>query len=219
MATRVVPATLDADNPAGSHTLAACNDWRSTVRKFLAGTGPHEPTPDAGYATAGSARLPQRPISLFLSGGSPYSGLALDPPHLTGVNLGKHLQELRNQWLEIDQPTGSRAQYHDGEGKIIDALLKREIAIHRDEDIKLSGGSGEQRAIAHTRPSQTNDRSDVVPRDLSLQPSINTLVKQQSHGVTSIRRSFASSRNETTCSRATLGKPSRKSSIDSPPSR
>ncbi len=29
MAPRVTPTSLDADNNAGSSTLAACNDWRS----------------------------------------------------------------------------------------------------------------------------------------------------------------------------------------------
>ena len=59
------------------------------------------------------------------------------------MNLGERLQQLRHQWLEIDQPIGSGAQDYDGEGKIIDALLKREIAVYRDKDVKLSCGSGE----------------------------------------------------------------------------
>jgi len=59
MANRVVPTALDADNSAGSCTLAACNDWRSAVRRFHVGTGHHEPTSDAGYTTAGSPLLPQ----------------------------------------------------------------------------------------------------------------------------------------------------------------
>ena len=44
MATRVVPTSLDADNPAGSFTLAACSDWRTEVRRFHFGTGLLEPT-------------------------------------------------------------------------------------------------------------------------------------------------------------------------------
>src|SRR5688572_16085104 len=49
MANRVVPTPPDADNPAGSRTLAACNDWRDGVRRFHVGTGHFEPTHDAGY--------------------------------------------------------------------------------------------------------------------------------------------------------------------------
>src|SRR4051812_36517358 len=48
MATRVAPTPFDADNSAGSFTLAACSDWRS-VRRFHVGTGhavPHFQMPD-----------------------------------------------------------------------------------------------------------------------------------------------------------------------------
>src|SRR6266852_7520193 len=77
MATRVVPTSLDADNPAGSFMLAACSDWRSGVRRFHVGTGLHEPTSDAGYTTAGSPLLPQLSINLLPCGGSPYTRVRL----------------------------------------------------------------------------------------------------------------------------------------------
>ena len=73
MATRVTPTALDADNLSGSRTLAACTDWRRTVRRFHVGTGLHEPTSDAGYTTAGSTHLPPLLINLLLCGGSPYT--------------------------------------------------------------------------------------------------------------------------------------------------
>ena len=76
MANRVAPTALDADNSAGSCTLAACNDWRSAVRRFHVGTGHHEPTSDAGYTTAGLPLLPQLSINLLpLRGESIYEGL------------------------------------------------------------------------------------------------------------------------------------------------
>src|SRR4029434_4321647 len=75
MATRVVPTSFDADNSAGSCTLAACNDWRSGVRRFHVGTSHHELTSDAGYTTAGSPSLPPLSINLFLCRGSPYTRL------------------------------------------------------------------------------------------------------------------------------------------------
>src|SRR5215467_7391412 len=75
MATRVAPTPPDADNPAGSFTLAACNDWRFGVRRFHVGTGHYEPTHDAGYTTAGSPSRPPLSISLLLPRGSPYTRL------------------------------------------------------------------------------------------------------------------------------------------------
>src|SRR5487761_2079410 len=79
MANRVVPTSLDADNSAGSRTLAACTDWRSKVRRFHVGTGLHEPTSDAGYTTAGSPLLPQLSINLLPCGGSPYRKVRPQP--------------------------------------------------------------------------------------------------------------------------------------------
>jgi len=73
MANWVVPTSLDADNSAGSFTLAACNDWRSGVRRFHVGTGHHELTSDAGYdcrltllATTIDQPLPLRGESIYV---------------------------------------------------------------------------------------------------------------------------------------------------------
>src|SRR5262249_913996 len=38
------PTPFDADNFAGSLTLAVCNDWRTGVRRFHVGTGHSAPT-------------------------------------------------------------------------------------------------------------------------------------------------------------------------------
>src|SRR5215467_6242943 len=81
MATRVAPTPTDADNPAGSSTLAACTDWRSGVRRFHVGTGHHEPTYDAGYTTAGLPSRPPLSISLLLPRGSPYTRLGCIGEH------------------------------------------------------------------------------------------------------------------------------------------
>ena len=73
MATWVVPTPLDADNSAGSFTLAACNDWRTGVRRFHVGTGHDKLTYDAGYTSAGSLGLPPHPIKLLPFGWSQYT--------------------------------------------------------------------------------------------------------------------------------------------------
>src|SRR5215510_3953025 len=76
MAPRVTPAPIDADNHAGSRagdsTLARCNDWRLSARRFHVGTGHRKPTHDAGYTTAGAPVVPELSISFFPCGGSPY---------------------------------------------------------------------------------------------------------------------------------------------------
>jgi len=72
MAKRVAPSRNDADNPAGSFMLAACNDWHY-VRRFHVGTGHSEPTIDAGYTTACASQKPDLSISSLDFGGSPYT--------------------------------------------------------------------------------------------------------------------------------------------------
>ena len=62
MANRVTPTPLAADTLSDSFTLAACSDWRSTVRRFHVGTGHFEPIHDAGYTTAGLLALPKLSI-------------------------------------------------------------------------------------------------------------------------------------------------------------
>src|SRR5262249_10269461 len=97
MATRVAPTPPDADNPAGSFTLAACNDWRFGVRRFHVGTGHHQPTHDAGYTTAGSPSRPPLSISLLLPRGSPYTWLG-------GSNHGIHCRSRASKGRRIRLP-------------------------------------------------------------------------------------------------------------------
>lgn len=88
MAKRVAPSRNDADNSAGSLTLAACNDWHC-VRRFHVGTGHTEPTYDAGYTTACASQQPELSISSLDFGGSPYMpGYAADDRVSYGVGGG-----------------------------------------------------------------------------------------------------------------------------------
>jgi len=68
-------------------------------------------------------------------------------------------------------------------------------------------------------PAKVQNRQNFVAKDIAGQSAINTFVEQQLRDAVSINRSLANSRKETICSRLTLGKPPRKSSIDSPASR
>ena len=59
----------------------------------------------------------------------------------------------------------------------------------------------------------------VVSQDVPREASIDALVEKHPHDALTTIRAVASSRNAATCSRLTVGKPTRKSSIVSPPSR
>ena len=97
--------------------------------------------------------------------------------------------------------------------------MKREIVIDGDESVELTRSLGKQGAVVNTRPAEPRHRLNFVSMEVVSKPAVDTLVEQHSHGVVSINRSLAISRNAMTCSRATLGKPSRKSLMDSPASR
>ena len=77
MAPGISSAPHAADNSSGSANFgsaAACGDGRTGARSFQVGTGRTEPTPDAGYTTAGLLPLSKLSISLR-SGESIYEGL------------------------------------------------------------------------------------------------------------------------------------------------
>src|SRR5215831_18587075 len=107
MATRVVPTPTDADNPAGSFTLAACNDWRFGVRRFHVGTGHYESTHDAGYTTAGLPFSPPLSISLLLPRGSPYTWL--------GRNTGALVKNKLPTAIAM-RPDGTAQRFNDCAG-------------------------------------------------------------------------------------------------------
>src|SRR3989304_4882588 len=77
MAPRVAPAPLDADNSAGSFTLAACNDWRCGVADSMSGRTITSPLQMPDIRLQPQPFLPSLSISLFLFGGSPYTRLGV----------------------------------------------------------------------------------------------------------------------------------------------
>src|SRR6187549_3382873 len=100
-----------------------------------------------------------------------------------------------------------------------EVLLKGKVAIDSHEDIEGVGCQRKRFAILDTSPARLLNRFHIMTDDVLREAPVNTFIKQNSHETDSRRRSLASSRNPITCSRVTDGKPSRKSSIDSPASR
>jgi hypothetical protein len=92
--------------------------------------------------------------------------------------------------------------------------------IHRHECVKFFLRKGEEIAILNAGPASARYSSDFVTGQIVRESPINAFVEQQLHlAAAASMRSLASSRNAMTCLRETLGKPSSKSSIESPPSR
>jgi hypothetical protein len=128
-------------------------------------------------------------------------------------------EDLWHQRQQIDKPIRSRTenQYRDLEAWKI--LLKRQVPVNGNENIELLFGKGMEVAVANRRPSHFRGGLHGVTGKLPRQPAVNTLVEENPHEAEATIRAFAFSRKAITCSRLTVGNPSRKSSMVSPPSR
>ncbi len=72
--------------------------------------------------------------------------------------------------------SGSHDNYSNG--KTAEILLKVEILIHRDKDVKLLGSHLEEIAVAEARPSYFRHGPHVVLFDVGSETAINALVEQ-----------------------------------------
>ena len=126
------------------------------------------------------------------------------------------MEKVGHQWLKVNETIGSRSKDHNSHWQIGCTLLKCQIAVDSDENVESARGPYEKLAIANPGPAELRNRGYFVAANFSGESTIYAFVEQQPHKADSIRRSLAISRNAMTWSRETLGKPSRKSSMDSP---
>ena len=132
----------------------------------------------------------------------------------------KLIQQRSRQWPNVFQPICARAKQNYGERESRQVLFNGDLSIHGHEHIKLLLGEREEIAVLDSRPTLARYCGDNMSDQIVCQPSIYALVEQYLHSIAAAStRVFASSKKAITCSRDTLGKPSRKSSIESPPSR
>ncbi|SLM49428.1 protein of unknown function [Nitrospira japonica] len=98
-------------------------------------------------------------------------------------------------------------------------LLECNIAIYCHKNIVLSLRPPQEIAVLNAGPASLRDRDNLMAFNLIGQSTIDTLVEEKFHEATGNMRVFASSRKAITCSRVTVGNPSRKSSMVCPPSK
>ena len=77
-------------------------------------------------------------------------------------------------------------------------LLKCQITVDGNEDVKLTSRSCKEFTIANAGPAKFGDCGNVVAVNVAGEPTIDAFVEQQPHKDVSIKRSFAISRKETT---------------------
>ena len=87
---------------------------------------------------------------------------AVDPYDFASSSLRQHAKQRRNQWFKIGQSIAAGAQDDDRQGELVDTLLKREIAINRDERVEPARRLGKQGTIVHARPAEARHRLNFV---------------------------------------------------------
>jgi hypothetical protein len=94
--------------------------------------------------------------------------------------------------------------------------VESQIPVDSNKYIALIFGSAQQCAVTRARSAQRDYSCDVVADDISGKPTINALISSTSRSRfdQAVLREFEEGYN---LSLVTLGKPSRKSSIESPP--
>ena len=95
-------------------------------------------------------------------------------------------------------------------------LLKGEIAINRNEHIKLFLSELQQVPVLDPRPAGLRHGDHLMACNLLSQSAVDALVEKNFHEATANILALASSRKAMICSRATVGNPSRKSSMVCP---
>src|SRR5438128_813944 len=130
------------------------------------------------------------------------AGILLLEPKVSGLLIDWYVLVEQDSYIEFSQ-----------------ILLEREITINSYKDIKLLFSKGEQFAILYSCPSHLRHSLHKISWKLFGEPSVYAIRLEVSSRQAAILIicSLASSKKAITCSLDTVGKPSRKSSIDSPP--
>jgi hypothetical protein len=93
--------------------------------------------------------------------------LGLDPCDFARPQIWQRLQEQRNKGAKIGQTICPSSEDDNRERQIVDTLLKREVAIDRDERIELSGCTGKQGAVLYADPAKVQNRQHFVAKDIA----------------------------------------------------
>lgn len=122
---------------------------------------------------------------------------------------GQYAADLGNQTHQIGQAIGRRTDENNSNCESGQMLLKGQVSIDRDQHVESSLSTFKEIPVCPDR------EAFELPR----QAAIYAFVKQDLQAASVVANVAPRSRNATTCSRVTDGKPSRKSSMVSPPSR
>ena len=88
------------------------------------------------------------------------------------------MEKLGHERLQILQSVRARSEDDDGDIETDDMLLKREVAIDRDQHIKERLGFAKQSAILQSRPPHAGHGCDLMVGEMFGEAPINALVQK-----------------------------------------
>jgi hypothetical protein len=104
-------------------------------------------------------------------------------PHLAGLHLTEHLQQRRNEREKIWKSVGECAEHHEGDGTVVEPLLKGHILVDRDQNIELAGHGLKKPTVCQARPREIDDACHMAIVDAFGQPPRDAVVDQNPHCV------------------------------------
>ena len=106
-------------------------------------------------------------------------GFTADSNEISRANGSQSFEDFRNQWPKFAHAVCLCDSDHNGDSGRADVLLKLEILVDRQKYGESSGHHDvEQRAIALSGPSHIDDVVHVMPDQVALEWSRDTLIEQ-----------------------------------------
>ena len=96
-------------------------------------------------------------------------------------------QELGYSWPKVRELIRVREKQNDRKRECGNILLKRNILVHRDENVARRGRTFHQGAVLEARPACGPNRDDLMPENLRREVEREILVKKYAHRSTVCR--------------------------------
>ena len=103
------------------------------------------------------ARAARTPLPKSPSAGSSNCWLCTHDADLARCAGSDRVDDLRDERAKVIDAVAPCADQHDGDRVRGKVLLELQVLVHRNEDLKLSGGLAQKRAVLETGPAESDD--------------------------------------------------------------
>lgn len=117
---------------------------------------------------------------------TPFHGVAcpgdsVDGRHLSRLAVGQSGQDARNEGKQVATAVASGTHDEDSDLVLRHALLKREVAVNSQKDIKALLGECQQTTVLDGGPTHLGNMLDFMPREFPGEPFRDALVEENLH--------------------------------------